>query len=232
MRLGYTGFLIGVIVKYLAFILSLGISFQANSADVIVGIGEQNQDALTVKKGRFSGSLAKFYQCVLDKSGLSFEYRVLPHQRVLHQLKQGDISLGLPMVKVESRSEFAVFTNPILQAPFALFTGRDIDVSSDLSAYTFAVVRHTASVDLVVGRKAQFLEVENWAQALALSKLGRYDGAVVPEAAIVDLDAEMFEGLIKYRFGSIPASMYVSRQIDNTEALVERLNSSIDTCKL
>jgi len=232
MKLEFTGLLIEVTVKYLALVLSLGISIQANSADVIVGIGEQNQGVLAVEKGRFSGSLAKYYQCALDKSGLSFEYRVLPHQRVLHQLEQGDISLGLPLVKVESRSEFAVFTNPILQAPFALFTGRDIDVSGNLSAYNFAVVRHTASVDLVVGRKAQFIEVESWTQALALAKLGRYDGAVVPEAAIVGLDADVFEGLIKYKFGSIPASMYVSRQIDNTEALVERLNSAIAACRL
>ena len=79
---------------------------------------------------------------------------------------------------------------------------------------------------------AEFIEVESWTQALALAKLGRYDGAVVPEAVIVGLDAENFEGLTRYNFGSIPASMYVSRQIDNTEALVERLNSAIDACRL
>lgn len=219
-------------VKYLSLVLSLGISYQAHSADVIVGVGEQNQGAIRVENGRFSGTLATYYQCAFDKSGLSFEYRVLPHQRVLQQLKQGDIDLGLPLVKVESRHEFAVFTHPILDAPFAVYTHRDINVSSDLSAYTFTVVRHTASVDLAVKRKAKFIEVESWTQALALAKLGRYDGAVVPEAAIVGLDAANFEGLTKYNFGSVPASMYVSRQIDNTEALVERLNSAIDACSL
>jgi ABC-type amino acid transport substrate-binding protein len=213
-------------------ILSLGILNQAHSADVIVGIGEQNLRVLAVEKGRFSGSLAKYYQCALDKSGFSFEYRVLPHQRVLQQLKQGDIDLGLPLVKVESRGEFAVFAHSIVDTPFALYTRRDLNVSGDLSGYTFVVVRHTASVDLAVKHEAQIIEVESWTQALALAKLGRYDGAVVPEEAIVGLDPEVFEGLTKYSFGSIPASIYVSRQIGNTEALVKRLNSAIDACSL
>ncbi len=219
-------------VKYLFIILSLGVSYQAHAADVIVGIADQHRQALSFKNGRFVGTLAKYYQCPFDESGLSFNFQVMPHQRVLLKLQRGDISLGLPLAKTESRDKFAIFTRSLLDIPFSLYTRRNINLSNDLSAYTFAVVRNTASVDLVAKHKAKFIEVNNWTQALALANLGRYDGAVIPEVVIKGLDIENFEGLTKLNFGSIPTSMYVSRQIDKTEGLAERLNAAIDACQL
>ena len=216
--------------KYILFVLCIGIFFQANAADVTVGLGDQNRDAIRLENGRLVGSLAKIYQCTLDKSGLSYDISVLPQARVLHLLERGELSLGLPLVEVPSRNEFAQFTHPMLDVPFVLYTRKEINVSDDLSAYTFTVLRASASMDLVVERNAQFKEVTSWTQALALARLGRFDGAVIPVPVLGRLDAENFAGLNQLDFGSIPVSIYVSRQIDNTDELVRRLNAAIDAC--
>jgi ABC-type amino acid transport substrate-binding protein len=216
--------------KYIAFILCIGIFVQANAADVTIGLGDQNRDALHIKNGRFVGALANIYQCTLDKSGLSYEIRSLPQARVLHLLEQGELSLGLLLVKLQNRDEFAQFTHPMLDAQFVLYTRKAINVTDDLSTYTFTVLRSSASIDLVVERNAQFKEVTSWTQALALARLGRFDGAVIPAIVIEKLEAEHFAGLSQLDFGSIPASIYVSRQIDNTDELVRRLNIAIDAC--
>jgi ABC-type amino acid transport substrate-binding protein len=216
--------------KYIPFILFIGIFFQANAADVTVGLGDQNRDAIRLENGRLVGSLAKIYQCTLDKSGLSYDISVLPQARVLHLLERGELSLGLPLVEVLSRNEFAQFTHPMLDVPFVLYTRKEINVSDDLSAYTFTVLRSSASMDLVVERNAQFKEVTSWTQALALARLGRFDGAVIPVPVLGRLEAENFAGLNQLDFGSIPVSIYVSRQINNTDELVRRLNAAIDAC--
>lgn len=118
--------------KYIPYILCIGIFVQANAADVTVGLGDQNRDAIRFENGRLVGSLAKIYQCTLDKSGLSYEIRVLPQARVLHQLEQGELSLGLALVKLQSRDEYAQFTHTMLDAPFVLYTRKEINLSDDL----------------------------------------------------------------------------------------------------
>lgn len=83
---------------------------------------------------------------------------------------------------------------------------------------------------MVVERNAQFKEVTSWTQALALARLGRFDGAVIPAVVLEKLEAENFAGLNQLHFASIPVSIYVSRQIDNTDELVRRLNTAIRAC--
>ena len=219
-------------IRLIFLIYSLSISFQALSADVIVGVGDQNQEALGFENGRFVGSLANHYQCVFDNSGLSFDIRLLPQARLLLLLKRGELSMGLPLVKLESRDEFAVFTRLMFDTPFVLYSRKDIKIDHDLSDYTFTLLRDSASIELATKRKAKFKGVTSWTQALELARLGRYDGAIIPAVIIENLGEEYFEGLNKLDFGTLPVSMYVSRQIDNTESLVEKLNAAIDACLL
>ena len=205
-------------------------SITANAAVVTVGVGDQNREALSVKNGRLVGSLAKTYQCALDNSNLNYQLRVLPQARVLHQLERGQLDLGLPLVKLSHRDNFAIFTHPMRDVEFHLYTRNNIEVSDDLSGFTFVVLRASASIDLVVDRNARFKEVTSWTQALSLARLGRFDGAVIPRVVINNLAADNFAGLTKLEFGSIPLSMYVSKNIDDSEELALLMNHAIMAC--
>jgi len=217
--------------RFLILSFLLGLFCPVHAASVTVGVGDQNREALGLVDGMLVGALAKLYQCPLDRSGLSFDMRLLPQARVLLQLQRGELDLGLPLVRLDHRDEYAVFTAPMMDIPFVLYTSRGIEVTDDLSAYTFTVLRSSASVDLVAQRKAQFAEVSSWTQALELARLGRFDGAVIPEVVLKDLAAENFAGLQRLDFGSLPLSMYVSRKMRNHEDLVQKLNAAVTACR-
>jgi ABC-type amino acid transport substrate-binding protein len=217
--------------RYSIAVLVISFSIQSHATEISVGVGDANRSAVKVENGRLVGSLAKLYQCPFDKSGFTFNLRLLPQARVLLGLQRGDLSLGMPLVKLNHRDDYAVITKPMMDIRFVLYTRKDIKVTSDLSAYNFTVLRSSASIDLVAQHNAQFTEVSSWTQALELARLGRFDGAVIPAVVLKDLAAEDFAGLRQLDFGSLPLSMYVSKQIDNTEEIVQRLNAAIDLCQ-
>ena len=208
----------------------VGICGPVSAASILIGVGDQNRKALSVENGRLTGVLAKLYQCPLDKSGYSYELQLLPQARMLLQLQRGGVSGGLPLVKLSPRDDYAVFTRSLMEVRFVLYTTKDIELSSDLSAYSFTVLRASASIDLVTQLKGHYTEVSSWEQALKLARLGRFDGAVIPELVLRGYAPESFAGLRQVDFGFLPVSMYVSKQIDNSDELVERLNSAIDQC--
>ena len=219
-----------VVAKVMVFILTFGASFHVRAETVAIGVSDGNFDALGVEEDKFVGSLSKYYQCTLDNSGLNYKIRLFPQSRVLYQLERGEIDLGLPLVKVADRDKYAAFTLPMVDIPFLLYSSNKITESDDLSGNTFVIRRSAASRDLIVARNAKFKEVANWNQALLLAKLQRFDGTVIPAVVAKSFNAEDFEGLYQSNFGSIPISIYVSRQIDNTETLVAHLNTAIKGC--
>lgn len=220
----------GKAAKYIISILMLSATLYARADTITIGVADGNFEALGVKNGMFVGSLSEIYQCTIDNSGLNYNIRVFPHARILYKLKRGEIDLGLPLVKMSNRDEFAVFASPMLDAPFLLYSSEQLADSGDLSDYTFVIRRSTASKDLIVARNAQYEEVSSWRQALLLAKVKRYDGAVIPAVIARSFDDEDFDGLYESNFGSIPVSIYVSQQIDNTEKLLESLNLAIKGC--
>ncbi len=217
-------------IRYLLLIITLCVPFAAQPVEIDVGVADQHGAAIGVENSRLTGKLANIFQCPLDKSGLSFNFRLLPLARLLQELERGEVSLGIPMVKLDNRDRFAVFAKPLVQIRFILYTNRDIKLADDLSTYNFTVLRSSASVDLLKQHNAQIIEVNDWAQALALTRLGRSDGALVPLLVVKTLTADNIIGLRRQEFGSLPLSIYVSGALDNTEELVYQLNAAIEAC--
>ena len=211
----------------LAFVTAPG-----ETADIRGGIGDRSRTAVRVENGELVGSLAALYKCALHKTGLKFDFSPLPQARLLLELRRGELDLGLPLVRRKDRDEYAIFTRTLLNAPFHLYTRESVTKADDLSGYTFAVLRSSASIDLVVKRNAKFMEVDSWSQALELARMGRLDGAVVPEPVISNVHSERFADLRRIDFGSLPTSMYVSKVIANSSGLVQSLNSAILECRL
>lgn len=208
----------------------LCLPLDAQSLEIDVGVADQHGAAIGVKNSSLTGLLANTFQCPLDKSGLSFNFRLLPLARLLQELERGEVSLGLPMIRLESRDRYAVFARPLLQIKFILFSNRDIVLSDDLSAYSFTVLRSSASVDLLKQHKAKVIEVNDWTQGLALTRLGRSDGSLIPLVVVKNMEKENFTGLRRQEFGSLPLSIYVSGALDNTRELVYQFNVAIEAC--
>ena len=204
---------------------------QAATTELKVGIANQHYDSLRLENGKLVGNLAEPYQCVVDDLTYSVKYYVLPQIRVLNLLQTGGLDVGIPLVQQPDRDVYAMFAEPLLWPPFHLYTKKDIDTSGDLSGYTFTVVRSAARGGKeYLARNPNFIEVNEWGHALSMAQFGRADGAVIPAPVIKSLPAKRFEGLKKQDFGSIPLSMYVSRQSANTHEILSHLNASIQHC--
>ncbi len=216
----------------LAIGLVLGLSSAQAMAghEITIGLGDTNRVALSYENGQFGGSLARLYQCTLDSAGLGYKVRYYPQVRVLHLLERGELDLGLPLARLPERDQYAVFTHPLFETRFHLFTRKSIDPDSDLSGYTFTVLRASASAKIAASRNANFEEVASWTQALSLAKLGRFDGALIPAPIVADIGDDQLNGLKRIDFGSIPVSIYVSKKANNAEQLVATLNAAIRRC--
>ncbi len=202
-----------------------------HASSIVVGVADGNTDVLSWRDGRFVGKLGPRYQCVFDNTKLDFVFRTYPHARILHNLESGDIDIGLPLVRVSDRDRYAVFASGILDVDFLLFSSKPIDPDADLTGHTFTVRRSTASKDLVLERNGRFEEVSSWSQAVELAQMGRFDGVVIPEIIANGLPAEQYDGLHRSRFGTIPLSLYVSRQSSQRDELVARFNQAVADCR-
>lgn len=213
------------------FVIFLLLPPTSGASEIRIGVADQHQAALGIDNGRFTGSLARLFQCPLDRLGLEFELITMPHARVLLQLKRGDIDVAMPLVRVGHRDSYAAFARSLMSVEFGLFSKTPVELSGDISDLSFVALRSTASVDLVKMRGGSATDVNSWLQALELARLGRYDGAVIPLAALVNLPAESFAGLNQTTFGSLPISFYISRAIDNSSDLLQRFNAAIKACQ-
>ena len=207
------------------------LAFPVQASVIKVGVSDGNVDVLYMRDGRFVGSIASFYQCAFDKVGLEFEFRLYPHARILHNLQSGEIDLGLPLVKVSERDEYADFPQGLLDVKFLLYSYRDISVDDDLSGYSFTVRRATASKDLVVARGGGYEEVSSWEQAVKLAQIGRFDGVVIPELIARGIPAENYEGMNRTLFGTIPLALYVSHKSSHRDILVAQFERAIVDCR-
>ncbi len=212
--------------------ISLLLPFASGATEIRIGVADQHKAALDIDNGRFTGSLARKFQCPLDRLGLEFELITMPHARVLLQVKRGEIDVAMPLVRVDQRDRYAAFAKALMSVEFAVFSKEQIEPTEDISHLGFAALRSTASIDLVKMRGGSATEVNSWLQALELARLGRYDGAVIPLAVLVNLPAESFSGLNRTTFGSLPISFYISRAIDNSDDLLQRFNTAIEACQL
>lgn len=209
----------------------LALPLFAGAAEITIGIADQHKAALDIHDGRFTGTLAAKFQCPLDRSGLEIKMIWVPHARLLLQLRRGEVDIGMPLIRLDERDVYAEFAQSLMPIEFALFSKQPIALDADLSKHSFVILRSTASSALVKKRNGNVVEVSSWSQALELARLGRYDGAVIPLAVIPNLAPGSFTGLIQSSFASLPISFYVSRAIDNTETLLQRLNDAIDACR-
>ena len=198
---------------------------------VRVGVSDGNADVLNLRDGRFVGMLAQRYQCVFDAVDDEFEFRRYPHARVLHSLESGEIDIGLPLVKVAERDRYAAFPRGILDVEFVLYSYREIGLDDDLSDFTFAVRRATASKDLVAARGGRYREVSSWEQAVRLAQARRFDGVVLPAIVAGGIPAERYDGLHRSLFGTIPLALYISRRSARQDELFERFDRAIADCR-
>lgn len=218
-----------MIRSFLLLIVLIG-STTSVAETLVIGVGDQNQKAVSVKNGKLIGSVASNYQCILDKLGFAFDLQLLPQARILRQLEQGEIAIGMPLVKYNDWDEFAIYTNTVIRVPYYLFSSKELDLSQDLSNRTFGIMRASITKDMAIQRNAQYREVTSWLQALSMVKLGRVDGAIIPGPIVEHLGKESFSGLTQAYLESKPVSFYVSKKAKNAENLVKRLNDTIDMC--
>ena len=215
---------------FLAFFCTFYLT-KVNATELAIGIGEQNKIAIRLENEKVVGSHSKVVQCVLSKMDVTIKYQVLPQARMLHLLKVGKLDIGVPLAKSAIRDKYALFSDPIYWVRYSLYTSNKIDLSENLSDYTFAVIRSSVKGgDKLLEHNPNIIEVNTYGQALKMTKSGRIDGVILPAPVIKNLTDEHLSGLQKQDLEVIPVSMYVSKKLNKSDKIVSQLNTLIESC--
>ena len=148
-----------VLLLFLFNILSAG--------EILVGVGNENRDALKVENGKLVGSkaAANGYQCVIDslreKVG-KVKLQFMPQKRMLFLLDKGELAIALPLTQNPDRDLIGYFADPVLKIKYHLYSRKEIDLSSNLADYKFVTIRGSATGGLLRDRGLQFEFVSSY----------------------------------------------------------------------
>jgi len=205
-------------------------AYDANSMDLKLGVSEGNSGALRYVDQKFNGALADKYTCVIENTELNWSIRVLPQARILHNLRNGELDAGIPLAHGKDRDVYAEFSSTIFDAPFYLYTNEELSMQDDFSGLVFGTLRASFNVDLINQRNAKALELNEYMQAIKMTRLGRIDGVVIPAPVVSSFSEEVLKEMTKHAFGSQPAGIYISKKAPRHKHILEKINVAINAC--
>lgn len=202
-----------------------------NSADTInVGVVDEIERELNVVDGELVGRFSPLYRCVFGAMDGQFKFVEMPLARLLFQLENGQVSIGLPLVQTLARDKFADFGGLLFQAEYVYLFIKDLPPFSQASGLTFALVRRFVGEDLMRGEAAKLLSVSGWRQAVNMLKIGRADAVVLPWVLVENL-MKGFEGEYFVRTAKwVDLSLYVSHAHGDRK-LTRNIRRAISQCR-
>jgi len=195
-----------------------------------MAVVSNTENALNFTKGKFFGELAIKYQCVIDALPYSIEFYVLPYARLLKMLKAGDIDVGLPLSKSDTRSEFSQFTLPITSVTIDLYSQKPLNDKTKYNQLTVVFSRSSAVKSIADKYNMMSYEVNGWQQAIKMMAHGRHDAAFIPTIIADGFDKKIFQGLYRQSVGTLQTSMYVSNKSQYKDKLVKQINIETKSC--
>ena len=192
---------------------------------VVAGLG----DGLAVTDGKLTGHSARSFNCVFERLEADLDFVVLPLAKLLYQIENGQIDVGLPLAQTPDRDAYADFGGRLLQLEYVYVMLRDLPPLNASSGLTYAFVRKFYGDLLVKGESPRVLGVSGWMQALELLKSGRADVVIMPWVMVNKLMAGFNQPYLLRTAEWVDLSFYVSHAQQNG-LLAEELRHGVRQC--
>ncbi|HET8850559.1 MAG TPA: hypothetical protein VFM78_11825, partial [Marinobacter sp.] len=184
----------------------------AHSETIRVGVGEEFASVVSVDAGRLKGELAAAYNCVFDGVNTPIRFQVLPHARLIHELRAGTVDVGLPLVHEASRDAFATLGDPVIQSNYLRVSLPDQTVAPEADSAKYVYLRGFAGGSILRELGGESFEVSRWEQAIAMLERGRADFLLITEKTFNQLSDNNAAGLDVDVIRRLDVSFYVANR--------------------
>lgn len=172
-------------MKKLIFLLIF--SFASLAVETIkVGLFNVPPFSYADESGNFKGVTYLFLEKVAKESGIKFEYKLIPYQRVVSYLSDGAIDLAMLYpsdsfkTKFEALSESIGNDNLVILEEFS-----SAKTLNDLGSKKVAVLRGAKySKDFEENSKIEKIYVNNYTQAVTMFLSSRVNAIIIPKVAL------------------------------------------------
>ena len=215
--------------RILAVALALAaLSEYALAEPVRVGIGQEFTSVIAPENGRLRGELSEAYNCVIDGSGYQFDYVVLPLARLIHELRVGNLDVGLPLVHEPSRDQFATLGNTVIDSSYLRVSLPGNEVQPDGSGVRYVYVRGFAGKTILKDLKGPSISVSQWEQAIEMLRRHRTDYVLITEKTFWAMTADSEEPFVVEKVSDLGVAFYVN---NSAPELLDAMNNANARCK-
>lgn len=208
--------------------LLLTVMSSAQSSTVRVGVSEEFASVVSVVDGRLSGPIGPPYHCLFDSAGYDVTFKVLPHARLIHELRAGGVDVGLPLVHESSRDEFATLGDTVIESHYLRVSLPGQSVAPEADAAQYVYLRGFAGGSILDELDGESFEVSRWEQAIAMLERRRADFLLITEKTFNQLSDNNAAGLNVDVIRSLSVSFYVA---NSRPALLQSLNAANRACQ-
>lgn len=215
--------------RILAVALALVVLSQCALAEPVrVGIGREFTSVIAPENGRLRGELSKAYNCVIDGSGYQFDYVVLPLARLIHELRVGNLDVGLPLVHEPSRDQFATLGDTVIDSSYLRVSLPGNEVQPDESGVRYVYIRGFAGKTILKDLKGSSISVSHWEQAIEMLRRHRTDYVLITEKTFWAMTADSEEPFVVEKVSDLDVAFYVS---NSAPELLDAMNDANARCK-
>lgn len=212
----------------LAIIALTAIVAQAQAEPVKVGIGLEFTRVIAPNNGRLQGELAEAYNCVIDGSGYQVDYVVLPLARLIHELRVGNLDVGLPLVHEPSRDQFATLGDTVFDSSYLRVSLPDNNVRPDGIGVRYVYVRGFAGKTILKDLPGPSIPVSQWEQAIEMLRRHRTDYVLITEKTFRAMTADSEDQFVVEKVSDLDVAFYVS---NDAPELLTAMNNANARCK-
>ncbi|MFD2166377.1 transporter substrate-binding domain-containing protein [Thalassotalea euphylliae] len=213
-------------------ILCLYFSHQVRAEDVIVGVNRSTSNQFYYEDGKLRGLVGEKMQCVLERSGLSFQFTVQSITRLLKSLETGSVDIGAGLARTEGRDNFADYTESIVFVSYVFaYSDPDFDDEEALVGREVAVMRDSNMVDMVKELNAIPRQVDSYDQILRMIVAKRVVGAVIPENLLSEAPESVQQVLQSYVVDTTLVGFYVAKASKKHKYIIDTLNQYSHVCQ-
>lgn len=206
----------------------MAFSVSATEREIRVGVGLEFADIISPEHGRLEGELAEPYSCLLNESGFSIDFVVLPLARLVHELRLGNVTVGLPLVHEPSRDEFATLGDTVIDSSYLRVSLPSNTAEPDAQDVRYAYIRGFAGKTILKGLGGPTYAVSSWEQAIEMLRRQRADFVLITQKTFGAMTANSDERFIVEKVRNLSVAFYVS---NDAPEVLKALNAANARCR-
>ena len=153
---------------------------------------------------------------------------VLPLARLIHELRVGNLDVGLPLVHEPSRDQFATLGDTVIDSSYLRVSLPGNEVQPDESGVRYVYIRGFAGKTILKDLNGPSISVSHWEQAIEMLRRHRTDYVLITEKTFWAMTADSEEPFVVEKVSDLDVAFYVS---NSAPELLDAMNDANARCK-